>query len=76
MAVTFVNLFQVPPDRDAAFMELWQRVNDQWASESAWQAAHDEGFHALVRDPAWKEFPPLPTLYEVVHENRAMEHAR
>lgn len=101
MSVTFVNLFEVPPSRDAAFLELWQRVNTymqgqpgyldhklhralsddaryrfanivHWASESAWQAAHDEGFRTLVGDPAWQEFPSFPTLYQVVHENHAV----
>lgn len=100
MSVTFVNLFAVQPGRDAAFLELWQRVNTymqgqpgyldhqlhralspdaryrfvniaHWTSESTWQAAHDEGFRALTGDPAWQEFPPFPTLYEVVHENHA-----
>ncbi len=27
MSVTFVNLFQIQPSRDAAFLELWQQVN-------------------------------------------------
>jgi heme-degrading monooxygenase HmoA len=101
MSVTFVNLFEVQPGRDAAFLELWQRVNTymqgqpgyldhrlhraltpdaryrfvnlaHWASEDTWQAAHDEGFRALVGDPAWQEFPPFPTLYEVVHEGHTV----
>ncbi len=97
MTVTFINLFEVPSDRDHAFRELWQEVNDYmrgqpgyvnhklhqaltpdakyrfvniaiWESQEKWGAAHDEGFRALVTQPAWKEFPPLPTLYEVVHQ--------
>lgn len=100
MAVTFVNLFEVPEGRDGAFLELWQEVNTYmrakpgysshrlhraiqpgvlyryfnialWKSEEHWAAAHDDGFRALVSQPAWKEFPPLPTLYEVVHEGQA-----
>ncbi|HWN31880.1 MAG TPA: antibiotic biosynthesis monooxygenase [Pseudonocardia sp.] len=38
-----------------------------WASSAAWQAAHDEGFQALVSEPAWAEFPPVPALCEVLH---------
>ena len=43
----------------------------QWASEEQFQAAHDEGFRALVMQPAWKEFPHTPFLYEVVHQGQA-----
>jgi heme-degrading monooxygenase HmoA len=45
-----------------------------WASEQEWAAAHDDGFHALVGQPAWTAYPPFPTLYEVVHEASA-EHS-
>jgi heme-degrading monooxygenase HmoA len=96
MTVTFVNLFEVPSDRDEAFLELWTEINshmrDQagyighklhramldnaryrfvniaiWESEQAWKSAHDERFRTLVTQPAWKEFPPSPALYEVVN---------
>lgn len=40
----------------------------QWASEEQFQAAHDEGFRALVSQPAWVDFPPSPFLYEVIDE--------
>ncbi len=40
----------------------------QWASEEQFQSAHDEGFRALVSQPAWREFPHSPFLYEVIHE--------
>ncbi len=42
-----------------------------WASTEDWKNAHDDGFRALVTHPDWKEFPSLPTLYEVVHEGTA-----
>jgi heme-degrading monooxygenase HmoA len=96
MTVTFVNLFEVPSDRDEAFLDLWTEINSHmrgqpgyvghklhramlgnaryrfvnvaiWESEQAWKAAHDERFRALVTQPAWKEFPPSPALYEVVN---------
>jgi len=38
-----------------------------WQSPAHWERAHDDGFQALVRQPAWAEFPPQPALYEVVH---------
>ena len=42
----------------------------QWASAAQFQAAHDEGFRALVSRPAWAPFRHQPALYEVVHERR------
>lgn len=100
MTVTFINLFEVQPDRDDAFRALWGQVNTYmqaqpgyishklhravesdaryrfanvvlWESAEKWQAAHDEGFRELVGAPDWKEFPPFPTLYEVVHHAEA-----
>jgi heme-degrading monooxygenase HmoA len=43
----------------------------RWASQSEFDAAHDEGFRKLVTQPAWSAFPSFPTLYEVVHEGNA-----
>ena len=43
----------------------------RWASAQEFQAAHDEGFRALVSQPAWAEFRSFPTLYEVFHEGEA-----
>ncbi|HEY7098855.1 MAG TPA: antibiotic biosynthesis monooxygenase family protein [Terriglobales bacterium] len=40
----------------------------RWASLEDFNAAHDEGFYRLVGRPEWAEFPPFPTLYEVVNE--------
>jgi hypothetical protein len=40
----------------------------RWASVEDFNAAHDEGFRALVSQPAWTDFRSLPGLYEVVHE--------
>jgi heme-degrading monooxygenase HmoA len=40
----------------------------QWASESDFCAAYDEGFRALVGNPGWAPFHSYPTLYKVVHE--------
>ena len=39
-----------------------------WESEAYFQAAHDDGFRALVSQPAWAEFRSHPALYEVFHE--------
>lgn len=54
--------------------KLHKRVNDdaafafvnvvEWESAQAWQAAHDDGFRALVRPPL--PFVSLPTLCELV----------
>lgn len=43
----------------------------RWASLEEFQAAHDDGFRALVNQPAWTEFRSSPALYEVVHEAEA-----
>jgi heme-degrading monooxygenase HmoA len=43
----------------------------RWSSAESWEAAHDDGFRALVSQPGWQEFPPRPCLYEVVHSAQA-----
>jgi heme-degrading monooxygenase HmoA len=43
----------------------------RWASQEDFDAAHDEGFRALVTQPAWAAFRSRPALYEVVHEAQA-----
>ncbi len=43
----------------------------RWTSEADFDAAHDEGFRALVGQPEWAAFPHRPVLYEVVHEAQA-----
>ena len=43
----------------------------RWASQTDFDAAHDDGFRALVMKPEWKAVPAFPTLYEVVHEGKA-----
>jgi heme-degrading monooxygenase HmoA len=40
-----------------------------WESADHWRQAHDEGFRALVSQPAWAPFTSTPALYEVVHEH-------
>ncbi len=40
----------------------------RWESLEDFNAAHDEGFRALVSQPAWAAFRSSPALYEVVHE--------
>lgn len=43
-----------------------------WASVAQFQAAHQtEEFRQLVGQPAWKEFPSSPAIYEVVTEYSA-----
>src|SRR5678815_5386740 len=42
----------------------------RWASVEDFNAAHDDGFRALVSQPAWTDFRSLPGLYEVVHEGQ------
>jgi heme-degrading monooxygenase HmoA len=42
----------------------------QWASDADFHAAHDDGFRALVGQPAWAAFRSLPALYEVVHAGK------
>ena len=39
----------------------------QWASQEECQAAHDDGFRALISKPDWADFRSTPALYEVVH---------
>jgi heme-degrading monooxygenase HmoA len=41
----------------------------QWASTEAWQAAHDDGFRALVSQPVWADFPPSGSLFDIVSES-------
>jgi heme-degrading monooxygenase HmoA len=43
----------------------------QWESQAHFDAAHDNGFRALVSGPEWGPFRPFPTQYEVVHEGKA-----
>jgi heme-degrading monooxygenase HmoA len=43
----------------------------RWASIEDFDAAHDEGFRALVTHPVWASFRSHPALYEVVHEAHA-----
>lgn len=40
----------------------------RWSSTEQFHAAYDDGFRALVSQPAWAEFPHSPFLYEVIHE--------
>jgi heme-degrading monooxygenase HmoA len=42
-----------------------------WQTEEAWAAAHDDGFRALVQKPEWRDFPPIPAIFEVVSESYA-----
>ncbi len=42
----------------------------QWATMAEFNAAHDDGFRALVGQPDWAAFHPRPFLYEVIHEGR------
>jgi heme-degrading monooxygenase HmoA len=52
----------------------YQFVNvARWASLQDFNAAHDDGFRALVGQPGWAAFSAFPTLYEVVHEGHAPE---
>lgn len=43
----------------------------RWRSKADFDAAHDDGFRALVGQAHWKAFRTTPALYEVVHEGRA-----
>ena len=43
----------------------------RWASQEDFDAAHDEGFRALVSQAHWAPFRSRPALYEVVHEAQA-----
>jgi heme-degrading monooxygenase HmoA len=40
----------------------------EWASREECEAAHDEGFRALISQPAWSDVRSTPALYDVVHE--------
>jgi heme-degrading monooxygenase HmoA len=43
-----------------------------WASAAEFQAAHQkQEFFQVVGQPAWREFPSSPVLYEVVVEHTA-----
>jgi heme-degrading monooxygenase HmoA len=54
------------PDAPFRFVDV-----AQWASAEHFQAARDEGFRALVSQPAWAAFRHQPALYEVIHERQA-----
>jgi heme-degrading monooxygenase HmoA len=43
----------------------------QWESSEDCEAAHDEGFRALILKPEWADFRSTPALYEVAHEGIA-----
>jgi heme oxygenase (mycobilin-producing) len=43
----------------------------RWASQADFDAAHDDGFRALVTQDAWAPFRSRPALYEVVDEAQA-----
>jgi heme-degrading monooxygenase HmoA len=47
----------------------------QWVSLEDFNAAHDDGFRALVTHPIWADFRSFPALYEVVHEARTEGNA-
>ncbi|WGL52124.1 antibiotic biosynthesis monooxygenase [Nocardioides sp. BP30] len=53
----------VRPDATYAFVNT-----AGWESVEAWQAAHDEGFRALLAGPEWAGISSVPALYDVVHE--------
>jgi heme oxygenase (mycobilin-producing) len=40
----------------------------RWESAAYFQSAHDDGFRALVSQPAWQAFRSHPGLFEVIHE--------
>ena len=54
------------PDAHSQFVNV-----AQWESAAHFQAAHDDGFRALVGQPVWTAFRSRPGLYEVVHEGSA-----
>ncbi len=39
-----------------------------WESAQLCDAAHDDGFRALVMRPGWRDFPSTPALFEMVHQ--------
>ena len=45
----------------------------RWESMADFNAAHDDGFRALVTRPEWKAFQSTPALYEVVHEGKSQD---
>ncbi len=45
----------------------------QWESPAHFQAAHDEGFQALVDRPEWAGFHYRPGLYQVIHEGNSVD---
>lgn len=54
------------PDAEYRFINV-----AQWSSLQEFNAAHDDGFRALVTQPGWEAFRSFPAIYEVVHEGRA-----
>lgn len=58
----------ITPDAPFSFVNV-----AQWVSAAHFQAAHDEGFRALVSQPGWAAFRYKPGLYEVVHEGQAAD---
>jgi heme-degrading monooxygenase HmoA len=43
----------------------------EWATADHWRDAHDEGFRAMVQQPAWRDFKFTGAIYEVVSEHAA-----
>jgi len=43
----------------------------EWASREECEAAHDEGFRALISQPGLSDVRSTPALYDVVHEESA-----
>jgi len=99
MSVTFINLFEVPPEADADFLARWQAVNAymirqpgylahalhrslgddaryrfvnvvRWSNAEEFEAAHDDGFHALVTPDYPYRF--VPALFEVIDTSAAV----
>ena len=56
----------IEPDGQFRFVNV-----ADWESHESFDKAHDDGFWQLVRKPEWQEFPAMPALFEVVHENHA-----
>ena len=55
-------------EQDARFRFVNYAV---WESPERWRAAHDDGFRALLSNPAWGAFSTTHALYEIVHEGDA-----
>ncbi len=99
-AITVINSFKIPADREGEFFELWKPVSTylqtkpgylghqlhhalapdapfqfvnvaRWGSMAHFQDAHDTGFRELVERPAWSEFVPHRSVFEVVYEGQA-----